>query len=101
MGGTTALAVAPLVYLVCQPYKYAVTVAYKLFHPSFKLVERVHHGFLVGGSMHGKLALLHMEKSVQRLVPAAKDIQGRLDTRIQHLGFGGVEMLELELCYRH
>ena len=79
----------PLVYGVWYPYKYVVTTVYRLFQPLFKLVERVHTGFKSGENVYSKRALLHMQKNVPGLVMAAKDVQGTLNSRLQHLE-GGV-----------
>ena len=78
----------PLVYGAWHPYKYAVTTVYKLFQPLFKLLERVHTGLKSGDNVYLKPTLLHMEKSVMGLVLAAKDVRGRLNTRLQHLEGG-------------
>ena len=74
----------PVVCAVWHPYNFAVTVVYRLFRP-LKLVERVHTGFQLAYNVYIKLALLHRQKSVLAPVLAAKDIQGRLDTRLQPL----------------
>ena len=80
----------PLVYGVWYPYRYAVTIVYRLFQPLFKLVQRVDKCFKFGDNVHLKLALLQMGKSVLGLVMPAKDIRGRLNTRLQHLEGLGV-----------
>ena len=58
---------------------------------TFPAAIKVHTGLKFGDHVYLKPALLHMETSVLGLVLAAKDVQGRLNKRLQHLEGGEFE----------
>ena len=79
----------PIVYAGWHPYKFAIKGIYRLFHPVLTLVERVQKGFVPGDSLYNKPSLLHMKKSVLRLISTPKHIQG---SRHTHTKFGVGEL---------
>ena len=54
----------PLIYRVWHPHKHMITILYRNFMPSIRLIERVHTEFAEGDAVPTKVKLLHMEQTI-------------------------------------